>query len=123
MPQTEVLHTTDPTSSKVANAISSLDETEPGKYRVEFKSETIHRPTAKYIVTDIGYGAGGRRTLTFVGKRENGAKFTVSSNPSGHPKIRNHYERSADKVEDLEELVILETRENLFDLAMSWLSS
>jgi hypothetical protein len=121
MSEVEVFHTTDPTSNEVADAITKLDHTEPAQYRIEFKSETIHRPTAKYIVHRIGHGIGGKPMLEFVGKRKNGARFTIDSNPSGNPMIINHFEQSPDKEERLLELRILGTEANMLDLAKQWL--
>jgi hypothetical protein len=121
MSEVEVFHTTDPTSNEVADAITKLDYTEPTQYRIEFESETIHRPTAKYIVHRIGHGIGGKPMLEFVVKRKNGARFTIDSNPTGDPMIINQFEQSPDKKERLLELRILGTEANMLDLAKQWL--
>jgi hypothetical protein len=119
MSSVEVCDITNPTSNETAQVIRGLLDSDPEHFQIEFESETINRPTAKYDVKRFLIGAGGKPMLEFEGRRENGARFTIDSNPTGQPLITNHYDNSPDKTEKLQRLRILRDEADI-DTRKGW---
>jgi hypothetical protein len=109
MSTTEVFNSSEPNSNEVSTAITNLDRSDPTRYRVEWESEDRHHPTGKYVVHEIGFGVGGKPMLHFVGKRKNGASYTIDSNPGGEPKLIYHPPNDPDQAGRLLSLKILNT--------------
>lgn len=111
MAETEVFGGDEPPSSnEVADAIRSLDQAEPEKYRVEWESENRHHPSTKYIVHKLSFGEGGKPLMEIVGGR--GGEYIIDSNPMGKPKLRYCHPDGREEEERLVQLRIFDTKFN-----------
>jgi hypothetical protein len=107
MDDLEVYGSPSPTSNGVSDAVSSLDQTEPERYLVEWSGETMDYEAA-YEVTKIGFGRGGRPLLEIEGRR--GGEYIIDSNPAGKPRVEYHPPNGSAKRERLTMIQIYDTK-------------
>lgn len=96
-----------PTMKNVSDAIRKLDQTTPGRYQVEWKSETRHYPTADYNVEEVTYCKGGRMKIRIKGT--GGGNYEIDSNFQGlDPQLSYIPEQGKKQAEPLRSLTIVD---------------
>jgi len=88
-----------PTSNEVADQFNQLTQA-PEEYSVEWASAENWNFDAKYDVTEIRRGEGGKPMLLVEGPR--GGEYLIDSNPTGQPRVKYPNDGREDRLAEIE---------------------